>query len=310
MAENAVNIQENKMGFMPVDRLLITMALPMVISMLVQALYNVVDSIFVAQINENALTAVSLAFPIQNLMIAVAAGTGIGVNAQLSRSLGEKDSEKVNKIADNGIFLALLSYLAFAVAGAFFSRLFFEMQTDNAEIVNYGAAYLSICTLASFGVFEEIMFERLLQSTGKTFYAMISQGTGAIVNIIFNPILILGLFGFPKLGNRRIRLSHRFGADHRHVPCRLFQQNEKPRGETWPETFPARRANHQTDLFHRGSLHHYGIDLVCHGIRIKRDSDGVYAHGCSGFRGLFQAPELCFHAGVRLKPGYDPRYCL
>ena len=192
--------KENKMGIMPVPKLLITMSLPMIASMLVQALYNIVDSMFVAQLNENALTAVSLAFPIQNLMIAVAAGTGVGVNALLSRSLGERKFDVANRIAQNGIFLAILSSLVFALLGAVGSRFFFEVQTDDAQIIEYGVEYMSVITIASMGIFLQIAFERLLQSTGKTIFNMITQGTGAIINIILDPILIFGLCGFPKLG--------------------------------------------------------------------------------------------------------------
>lgn len=192
--------KENKMGTMPVNKLLVSMSVPMMISMLVQALYNIVDSMFVAQISENALTAVSLAFPAQNLMIAVATGTGVGVNAVLSKSLGEKNYEKVNHVANNAIFLTVCSFVVFAVLGGFFSRLFFTLQTDITEIVNYGEDYLLICTIMSFGLFGQVTFERLLQSTGKTFYTMITQGVGAIINIIFDPIMIFGLLGFPKMG--------------------------------------------------------------------------------------------------------------
>lgn len=193
-------MKENKMGVMSENKLLVTMSLPMVISMLVQALYNIVDSMFVAQISENALTAVSLAFPAQNLMIAVATGTGVGINALLSKSLGEKNFPLANKVAENGVFLAVLSFLAFALLGGFFSRTFFLMQTDIGEIVDAGTDYLVICCVCSFGIFLQVTFERLLQSTGKTFYTMITQGTGAIINIIFDPILIFGLAGFPKMG--------------------------------------------------------------------------------------------------------------
>ncbi len=192
--------QENKMGVMPIPKLLITMSLPMIASMLVQALYNIVDSMFVAQLNENALTAVSLAFPIQNLMIAVAAGTGVGINALLSKSLGEKNFETANKIANNGILLAILSSLVFAIAGFFGSRLFFEVQTQDPQIIGYGVEYMTIITVASIGIFMQITFERLLQSTGKTIFNMITQGTGAIINIILDPILIFGWFGLPKMG--------------------------------------------------------------------------------------------------------------
>lgn len=172
--EQMTERKENKMGTMPVKKLLITMSLPMMASMLVQALYNIVDSIFVSRISEDALTAVSLAFPIQTLMIAVAGGTGVGVNALLSRSLGEKKFEEADRAANMGILLMLISYVAFAVFGIFGSKIFFESQVDaslpNAqEIVNYGTSYLQICLIFSFGIMLEMMLERILQATGKTF---------------------------------------------------------------------------------------------------------------------------------------------
>ena len=193
-------MQENKMGTMPIDKLIISMSLPIMISMLVQALYNIVDSIFVAQISENALTAVSMAFPIQNLMIAVGVGTAVGVNALLARSLGERDFDKVNKIAENAVFLVLLSYLLFLIIGLFFAEPFFRSQTDIEEIVLYGKQYLTVCCCLSFGCFTQLMFERMLQATGKTVYTMITQTTGAVINIILDPILIFGLLGAPKMG--------------------------------------------------------------------------------------------------------------
>ena len=190
---------ENKMGVMPVPKLLITMSLPMIISMLVQALYNVVDSVFVAQINEEALTAVSLAFPVQNLMIAIAAGTGVGINALLSRNLGEKNLEGANAAAKNGIFLGMISYIVMAVIGLAGSHFFFTVQTKDPVIVRYGTQYMLIITVVSVGIFMQITFERLLQSTGKTIYNMITQGTGAIINIVLDPILIFGMFGLPRM---------------------------------------------------------------------------------------------------------------
>lgn len=192
--------QENKMGVMPVDKLLISMSLPMMISMLVQALYNIVDSIFVAMVSEEALTAVSLAFPIQMLAIAVGAGTGVGVNAVLSKALGEKNYDRANKTADNAVFLTILSYLVFLLIGIFGTNIFFHTQTDNPTILQAGNSYLTLCMACSFGLFTQMTFERLLQSTGKTIYTMITQGTGAIINIILDPIMIFGLLGFPKLG--------------------------------------------------------------------------------------------------------------
>lgn len=187
------------MGVLPIPRLLITMSLPMVISMLVQALYNIVDSIFVAKLSEEALTAVSLAFPVQNLMIAIASGTGVGINALLSRSLGEKNFDRADKAAQNGIFLAILSCIAMALIGLFGSHTFFLAQTDQEIIVTYGTQYMQVVTVVSVGIFMQITMERLLQATGKTIFTMITQGTGAIINIILDPILIFGLFGFPRL---------------------------------------------------------------------------------------------------------------
>ena len=193
-------LKENKMGVVPIRKLLINMSIPMIISMLVQALYNVVDSIFVAKISENALAAVSLSFPVQNMMIAIAVGTGVGINALLSRNLGEKNTEEVNKIANNGILLAVLSFAVFLLFGLTCVKLYFTTQTNNIEIIKHGTAYLMICCTASFGIFGQITFERLLQSTGKTFYTMITQGVGAIINIVLDPILIFGLLGMPKMG--------------------------------------------------------------------------------------------------------------
>ncbi len=191
---------ENKMGVMPIPKLLLTMSLPMMLSMLVQACYNIVDSIFVSRIDEDALTAVSLAFPIQNLMIAVASGTCVGINSLLSRSLGEKNERDASLAANNGIFLSLASCLIFAFCGIFFSRTYFEMQDVSPVIVEYGTQYLRVVTGASIGVFMQFTFERLLQSTGLTFYNMITQLVGAVTNIILDPILIFGLWGFPRMG--------------------------------------------------------------------------------------------------------------
>lgn len=192
------SVNENKMGVMDVRKLLVSMSVPMMLSMLVQALYNIVDSMFVSYIEipgvanagEKALAALGLAFPAQNLMIAVATGTGVGVNALLSKSLGEKNFERANKTALNAVFLALLSYAVFALGGGFFSRAFFDLQTHEEIIASYGADYLFICTVFSFGLFGQVVFEKLLQSTGRTFYTMLIQGTGAVANIILDPLFI------------------------------------------------------------------------------------------------------------------------
>lgn len=193
-------MNENKMGVQPVNRLLVSMSVPMMVSMLVQALYNVVDSIFVASLSEDALTAVSLAFPWQNLMIAVGVGTGVGVNAWLSRCLGEKDQRSANATAENGIFLAMASYLVFAVTGMLISRPFFTLQTSSAVIAEEGFQYMWIVSVFGIGLFLQTMNEKILASTGRTNLTMVSQLAGAAINIVLDPIMIFGLFGFPALG--------------------------------------------------------------------------------------------------------------
>ncbi|MBR5359691.1 MAG: polysaccharide biosynthesis C-terminal domain-containing protein, partial [Lachnospiraceae bacterium] len=200
--------KENKMGTMPVGKLIINIGLPMILSMLVQAVYNIVDSIFVARISDtgqagsagtSALIAVGMAFPFQMLLVAVGAGTGVGVNSVLSRALGEKDMETVKKAANNGIFLSVISAVVFFIIGRFFAGLLIRSQGGEGLALKYGTQYLSIVCMFSIGVFMQFIFERLLQSTGKSFYSMITQMTGAIINIILDPILIFGLFGFPEL---------------------------------------------------------------------------------------------------------------
>lgn len=192
--------EENKMGTMPEKKLIVSMSVPIMISMLVQALYNIVDSIFVSQISENALTAVTLAFPMQNLLIAVGSGTGVGMNALLSRSLGEKEFKNSDAAANNGIFLAIISWLVFLVIGIFGAKPFIASQSSDPEIIKLGSEYLGIVMCLSLGLFFQVCFERLLQSTGLTIFSMYSQLTGAIVNIILDPIFIFGYLGMPRLG--------------------------------------------------------------------------------------------------------------
>lgn len=196
----ATQPKENKMGYMPINKLLLSMAVPMMISMLVQALYNVVDSVFVSYVGEDALTAVSLAFPIQNLMISIAVGTSVGVNALLSKSLGEKRQDAANRAADNGLFLALLGTLVFMLFGALCSGPFFASQTKDPQIVKYGTEYLSVVCVFCFGMFFQVMLDKILISTGKTMLTMFTQGLGAIFNIIFDPLFIFGIGPFPKMG--------------------------------------------------------------------------------------------------------------
>ncbi len=186
--------QENKMGVMSEGKLLMNMSLPMMISMLVQALYNIVDSIFVSQVSENALTAVSMAFPLQTLLIAVGAGTGVGVNSLLSRSLGEKKFDRANRTAMNGIFVYMVSYAVSAIVGLVAVRPFYASQIKNApaEIMDMGVQYLTIVMVLSFGLYAQFIFERILQATGRTFFSMVAQLVGAVVNIILDPVFIFG----------------------------------------------------------------------------------------------------------------------
>ena len=210
--ENNEVVKENKMGVMPVNKLLLNMSLPMMASMLVQAMYNIVDSIFVSRVSEGALTAVTLSFPIQMLIIAVGGGTGVGINAVLSKALGEKDHEEVRKSATNGVFLIAMSYIVFLMIGLFGVKPFFASQNvGDPQIAAYGNQYLSIVCICSIGVLTQMTFERLLQSTGKTFYSMISQMTGAIINCILDPILIFGLLGAPRLEVAGAALATIFG---------------------------------------------------------------------------------------------------
>lgn len=191
---------KNKMGVMPVGRLIITMSLPVMLSMLVQALYNFIDSVYVSRIGENALTALTMAYPAQYLMIAVMTGTGVGVNALLSKSLGEKNRERASQAANTGIFLGIAGSILFAVLGLLFTRYYFTSQTGLQEIIDYGTEYLGIVTIFSFGLAGQVTFERLLQSTGKTLLSMITQCSGAVLNIILDPILIFGWLGLPAMG--------------------------------------------------------------------------------------------------------------
>lgn len=193
-------MEENKMGVMEMKKLLLTMSFPIMISMLVQALYNIVDSMFVARVSETALTAVSLCYPVQMIIVAVACGTGVGVNALLSRYLGEKKYKKANQIALHGIFLAICNWIVFAILGFFFSEAFLRLFSSNEQILEMGVSYMKICTIVSFGVFVQITYERIMQSTGNTIYNMIIQGVGALINIILDPIFIFGYFGIPALG--------------------------------------------------------------------------------------------------------------
>lgn len=204
-------MEEQKMGVMPVNKLLLTMAAPMILSMIIGALYNVVDSIFVSNYSENALTAVSLAFPIQNIIVAVGTGLGVGINALLSRLLGEKRMEEVNRTAHNGLLLSFMTYIIILLFGIFGAKWFYEIQTGEKEICSMGVSYLSVICIFSFGQIFQLVFEKLLQSTGRTTYTMFTQLTGAVLNIVLDPILIFGYFGFPQLGTTGAAVATVFG---------------------------------------------------------------------------------------------------
>ena len=193
-------MNDQKMGSMPINKLLLTMAAPMILSMMIGALYNIVDSIFVSNYSEDALTAVSLAFPIQNIIVALGTGVGVGINALLSRLLGEKKQDAVNRTAGNGLILSFIVYFILLIFGIFGVKWFYRIQTENQSICSMGFAYLSIICIFSFGQIFQLVLEKLLQSTGRTTYTMITQITGAIINIILDPILIFGYFGLPSMG--------------------------------------------------------------------------------------------------------------
>ena len=192
--------EENKMGTEPIRKLLITMSLPLIVSNLVQALYNIVDSIFVSRINEDALTAVTLCFPFQMLMISFGIGTAVGMGALLSRYLGAGLTEKVDKVAHNGILLGFVNYAIFFSVGMFLSETLIKAQIDDPVVIEYGKTYLSIVCMLSIGFMMQITVERLLQATGKTIYILFTKGIGAVINIILDPILIFGWFGAPEMG--------------------------------------------------------------------------------------------------------------
>lgn len=198
----APSLQENKMGVMPIGKLLVNMATPMIASMLVQALYNVIDSVYIARYSQDAVTALSLAFPVQNVQIGCAVGVGVGVNSMLSKSLGEGNRDKANLVAGNGIFLALMFSLAIMLFGAFVTPYYYGMQTENATILESGIQYTSICCIFTMGVYFEVLFERMLQATGRTVHTMITQAVGAVINIVFDPIFIFGVesLGIPAMG--------------------------------------------------------------------------------------------------------------
>ena len=295
--------QENKMGVLPIGRLLTNMAVPMMISMLVQACYNVVDSVFVAQISEDALNAVSLAFPLQNLMIAFGAGTAVGINALLSRSLGEKNQAMADRAANTGIFLALCNFALFALIGIFFSRTFFELQAGGEQvIIDYGVDYASICLGCSIGIFSQYCFERLLQSTGRTFLAMCTQLTGALINIVLDPILIFGWFGLPRMEVAGAAIATVAGqivaAAAALSACGAEPQMQSGHPHPAPGD-PLARQGGGGDLPGGLPLHRHAVHRLRHGVRHEQDPLLLHQDGHRRVRRILQASELRLHAGVR-----------
>ena len=300
---------ENKMGTMSEGKLLINMSLPMMISMLVQALYNIVDSVFVSRISEDALTAVSLAFPLQSLMIALGAGTGVGVNALISRALGQKNPKEADKVAINGVFVYIISYVVVALLGLVIVKPYFGMQTDAGQeaIMNYGVTYLSICLTFSFGIFGQFIFERILQATGRTLFTMISQGVGAIVNLILDPILIFGLFGAPRLEIAGAAIATVIGQIVAAIIAFIWNM--------WKNTdVHISFRGFRPDVRIIGSIYQIGIPSICYAVHRFRDDDGdefnLYEGGFQFYRGggfwrLFQTAELLLYAGLRTEQRID-----
>ena len=298
------NAKQNKMGTAPIFPLIVSMSLPAMFSMLIQAMYNIVDSIFVARVGDNALTAVSLAFPIQTLIIAVAVGTGVGLNSLISRRLGEQNYEAANSAASHGPFLGICSWLVFAVFGLFFSRTFFEAFTETAQVIEMGTQYISIVTIFSFGSFVQINFEKILQATGNMFYPMLFQLVGAVTNIILDPIFIFGYFGFPKMGVAGAAVATVAGQ----ILAMVFS------------VYVAFRKNHAVTIQIKGfrpqkaviqEIYAVGLPSI-----VMQSIGSVLVMGLNAILITFseiavlQAPVLCLYAGVRPQPGLDADYGL
>ena len=305
--------RENKMGVLPVGRLLASMAIPMMISMLVQAMYNVVDSVFVSRISENALNAVSLAFPLQNLMIAVGAGTAVGINALLSRSLGEKRQDMADRAAGTGIFLSLCNAVVFACIGIFLSRAFFMAQAKSVpEIVEMGTAYTRICLGLSVGLFSQFCFERLLQSTGRTVLAMTTQLVGALINIVLDPVFIFGLCGMPRLEVAGAAVATVLGQIAAALLAIFLNLKKNPDIHIRPKLihWALGQDGGPGDLPGGHSLHRHAVHRLRHDLRHEQDPLCVHPHRHGGVRRLLQDPELYFHACVRPEQRHGAHYFL
>ena len=278
----------------------LTMSIPMVISMLVQALYNVVDSMFVAQISENALTAVSLCLPCAESDDR----SGDRNRRRHQRPAFQKPGRKRTSAGQTTPPTMRFSspYAASSplpLIGGIFSRVFFRLQTDVTEIIDYGTAYLQICTIGSIGLFLQVTFEKLLQATGRTFYTMLTQGLGAIINIVLDPILIFGLLGMPKMGVAGAAVATICGQIIASILAVVLNMKKKSRDRTEIQGIPSKQADHRPHLFCRRSFHHDGCHRLRHDLRHQQDFDFLYNHGDSRLRGIFQAAELRLHAHLR-----------
>ena len=270
-------MKENKMGVMEMKKLILTMSFPIMISMLVQALYNIVDSMFIARVSEDALAAVSLCYPVQMVMVAVACGTGVGINALLSRYLGEKKQEKASRVAMHGLFCALCNWIVFALIGIFFSKSFLQLFSDDAQIIAMGIEYMQICTIFSFGVFIQITYERIMQSTGNTVYNMIIQGIGAIVNIILDPIFIFGMFQMPASERSRCRYCCRTDGSH---AAGNHHHTEKSAGNTDALSRLSNRCcNAEIHVSHCGAGHSHAVNHELYDSHDEYDSCVFFGNG-------------------------------
>ena len=295
-------VQENKMGVLPVNRLLISMALPIIISMLVQAFYNIVDSYFVAKLGESALTAVSLAFPIQTVMIAVGTGTGVGMNAMLSKSLGEKDQATADRAACNGVFLALCSAAVFMLVGVFCIYPFYASQVaDYPDIMEYGVEYLTVACLFCQGIYVELVFERILQATGHTVASMVTQLAGAVTNIILDPCFIFGIGPFPRMGVTGAAVATVIGQFVAAIVAVIVNQAfNKEIHVRFKACFRPSRPTIRR-------IYSVGIPSIIMG---SIGSVMYYGHGISSLWRVFQAPVLLLYAGLRHEQRHRSHYRL
>ena len=285
---------------MEMKKLILTMSFPIMISMLVQALYNIVDSMFIARVSEDALAAVSLCYPVQMVMVAVACGTGVGIYALLSRYLGEKKQEKASRVAMHGLFCALCNWIVFALIGIFFSKSFLQLFSDDAQIIAMGIEYMQICTIFSFGVFIQITYERIMQSTGNTVYNMIIQGIGAIVNIILDPIFIFGMFQMPAMGVKGAAVATVAG-NHHHT--------EKSAGNTDALSRLSNRCcNAEIHVSHCGAGHSHAVNHELYDSHDEYDSCVFFGNDRICLQHLLYTAAVCVYGSYGNEQCADPYF--